>query len=122
MDRNCLTLYSIKCSIFFVFSLLVCCQGECFFDAKGTCKHNGQLYGIGETWLRKDCYECTCLSPFGVGCCDVLQPVDYPEWCEMIKKPDTCSTVIVMKTNHKITCHESNSHNRFSTQRRNILK
>lgn len=30
----------------------------------------GQVYGIGESWITSDCYQCVCMEPFGVGCCD----------------------------------------------------
>lgn len=32
------------------------------------------------------------------------QPVDYPDWCEVIKKPDSCISVAVMRANHKLPC------------------
>lgn len=32
------------------------------------------------------------------------QPVDYPDWCEVIRKPDSCTTVAVMRANHKLPC------------------
>uniref|UniRef100_A0A3Q4GFH9 Prostate-associated microseminoprotein-like n=1 Tax=Neolamprologus brichardi TaxID=32507 RepID=A0A3Q4GFH9_NEOBR len=70
-----------------------------------TCEHMGQMYGIGESWITSDCYQCVCMEPFGVGCCDHgSQPVDYPDWCEVIRKPDSCTSVAVMKVNHKLPC------------------
>uniref|UniRef100_A0A667Z1Q9 Si:ch1073-70f20.1 n=1 Tax=Myripristis murdjan TaxID=586833 RepID=A0A667Z1Q9_9TELE len=70
-----------------------------------TCEYMGQVYGIGESWITKDCYQCVCMEPFGVGCCDYgSQPVDYPDWCEIIRKPDSCSSVAVMRANHKLPC------------------
>ena len=32
------------------------------------------------------------------------QPVDYPAWCEVVRKPDSCSSVAVMRANHKLPC------------------
>ncbi|MBN3309650.1 MSMP protein, partial [Amia calva] len=62
---------------------------------------------MGDTWMTSDCYQCVCLDPFGVGCCDHGQrPVDYPEWCEVISKPESCSVAVVMRANHKIPCLE----------------
>ncbi|XP_062393766.1 prostate-associated microseminoprotein [Sardina pilchardus] len=79
--------------------------GECYFNTKGICEYQGQAYGIGESWVTTDCYQCVCMEPFGVGCCEhASQPVDYPDWCEVIKKPDSCISVAVMRANHKLPC------------------
>lgn len=32
------------------------------------------------------------------------KPVDYPDWCEIIRKPDSCTSVAVMRVNHKLPC------------------
>ncbi|XP_054639238.1 prostate-associated microseminoprotein-like [Dunckerocampus dactyliophorus] len=80
-------------------------SGECFFNTKGSCEYMGQVYGIGESWTTTDCYQCVCMEPFGVGCCDHgSKPVDYPEWCEIILKPGSCTSVVVMRANHKLPC------------------
>ncbi|RVE62697.1 hypothetical protein OJAV_G00159500 [Oryzias javanicus] len=80
-------------------------SGECFFNTKGSCEHKGQVYEIGEKWITNDCYQCVCMEPFGVGCCDQgSAPVDHPEWCEVIRKPDSCISVAVMRINHKLPC------------------
>nr|XP_019948392.1 PREDICTED: prostate-associated microseminoprotein-like [Paralichthys olivaceus]XP_019948393.1 PREDICTED: prostate-associated microseminoprotein-like [Paralichthys olivaceus] len=80
-------------------------SGECFFNTKGSCEYMGQVYGIGETWVTGDCFQCVCMEPFGVGCCDQgSKPVDYPDWCEIIRKPDSCTSVAVMRANHKLPC------------------
>lgn len=34
------------------------------------CHYEGKHFSLGESWLRKDCFHCTCLHPVGVGCCD----------------------------------------------------
>lgn len=34
------------------------------------CHYEGKYFTLGESWLRKDCFHCTCLHPVGVGCCD----------------------------------------------------
>ncbi|XP_077060989.1 prostate-associated microseminoprotein-like [Siphateles boraxobius] len=79
--------------------------GECTFNTKGSCEYQGQVFGIGESWITKDCYQCVCMEPIGVGCCDYnSQPVDYPDWCEVIRKPDSCTGVTVMRANHKLPC------------------
>ncbi|XP_060725232.1 prostate-associated microseminoprotein [Tachysurus vachellii] len=86
-------------------SLAVYSHGECTFNTKGSCEYQGQVFGIGDSWITNDCYHCVCMEPFGVGCCDHnLQPVDYPDWCEVIRKPDSCLSVVVMKANHKLPC------------------
>ncbi|MBN3317667.1 OTOAN protein, partial [Atractosteus spatula] len=88
-------------------------SGECYFNARASCEHKGQVFGIGETWLTKDCYQCICLNPFGVGCCDQgQQPIDFPDWCEAIQRPDSCSVAVVMRANHKIPCIDRGSRGR----------
>ncbi|CDQ85711.1 unnamed protein product [Oncorhynchus mykiss] len=80
-------------------------SGECYFDTKGACENMGQVYGRGESWMTKDCYQCVCMDPFGVGCCDHgSQPVDYPDWYDVIRKPDSCNIIAVMKANQKLPC------------------
>ncbi|KAF7669737.1 hypothetical protein LDENG_00146980 [Lucifuga dentata] len=80
-------------------------SGECYFDTKGSCEHMGQVYGMGESWMTSDCFQRVCMEPFGVGCCDQgSKPVDYPDWCEIIRKPDSCTSIVVMRVNHKLPC------------------
>uniref|UniRef100_A0A8C9SC59 Si:ch1073-70f20.1 n=1 Tax=Scleropages formosus TaxID=113540 RepID=A0A8C9SC59_SCLFO len=70
-----------------------------------SCEHHGQLFGIGESWTTEDCYQCICMEPFGVGCCDPSpRPVDYPDWCEVVRKPESCNVAVVMRANHKLPC------------------
>ncbi|XP_018592256.1 prostate-associated microseminoprotein [Scleropages formosus] len=91
---------SIGLSCFSVYS-----SGECYFNAKASCEHHGQLFGIGESWTTEDCYQCICMEPFGVGCCDPSpRPVDYPDWCEVVRKPESCNVAVVMRANHKLPC------------------
>ncbi|XP_069798581.1 prostate-associated microseminoprotein-like [Narcine bancroftii] len=84
------------------------CLGAPIFTAilsAATCEHRGAQLEIGDTWMKEDCYQCVCLSPFGVGCCDsIQQPVDYPEWCEVVLRPDSCQLEVVMKANPRIPC------------------
>ncbi|KAJ1080741.1 hypothetical protein NDU88_000935 [Pleurodeles waltl] len=95
------------------------CSGDCFFDAKGTCQHQGREYGLGETWMTKECYQCICLNPFGVGCCDdIQQPVDYPDWCEVVRKPESCSVAIVMKANRRVPCTNNIARERLAMRGR----
>uniref|UniRef100_A0A672J174 Uncharacterized protein n=1 Tax=Salarias fasciatus TaxID=181472 RepID=A0A672J174_SALFA len=85
--------------------LSVYSSGECFFNAKGMLCFLYCVYGMGESWINSDCYQCVCMEPFGVGCCDLgSKPVDYPDWCEIIRKPDSCTSVAVMRVNHKLPC------------------
>ncbi|XP_058863776.1 prostate-associated microseminoprotein-like [Acipenser ruthenus] len=98
-------------------------SGECYFNSKASCEHKGQVFGIGETWLTKECYQCICLNPFGVGCCDDgQQPVDYPDWCEVIRKPDSCSVAVVMRANHKIPCIANTARSRLRGSERTVWK
>ncbi|XP_076863838.1 prostate-associated microseminoprotein-like [Brachyhypopomus gauderio] len=96
-------------AVFSLMSILPCpavsSSGECYFNVKATCEHNGQQYDIGESWLNDDCFQCVCFEPFGVGCCEHgKQPVDFPDWCEAIRKPDSCTIAVVMKANRKLPC------------------
>ncbi|XP_070299920.1 prostate-associated microseminoprotein [Salvelinus sp. IW2-2015] len=97
-------------ALVFILSVTMPClsvynSGECYFNTKGSCEYMGQVYGIGESWMTKDCYQCVCMDPFGVGCCDHgSQPVHYPDWCDVIRKPDSCNLIAVMKANHKLPC------------------
>ncbi|XP_067878970.1 prostate-associated microseminoprotein-like [Heterodontus francisci] len=92
-------------------------SGECFFNGKATCEHKGLWLEIGDTWINEDCYQCICLNPFGVGCCDNLQqPVDYPEWCEVIQKPNSCRLAVVMKANQRIPCISKTPMSRLQLQ------
>ncbi|XP_048381590.1 prostate-associated microseminoprotein-like isoform X2 [Stegostoma tigrinum] len=101
----------LKCALKFLCLALVLfpqathTAGECFFNGKATCEHKGVRLETGDIWINEDCYQCICLNPFGVGCCDkVSQPVDYPDWCEVIQRPNSCLLAVVMKANHKIAC------------------
>uniref|UniRef100_A0A9J8D216 Si:ch1073-70f20.1 n=1 Tax=Cyprinus carpio carpio TaxID=630221 RepID=A0A9J8D216_CYPCA len=98
-------------AVFCVVSVLQLCHhgvsssGECYFNAKASCEHNGRVFDIGEAWVNDECFQCVCLEPFGVGCCEHgKQPVDFPPWCEAIRKPDSCTVAVVMKANHKLPC------------------
>ncbi|XP_036394570.1 prostate-associated microseminoprotein-like [Megalops cyprinoides] len=85
--------------------LSVYSSGECYFDGKASCAHQGQVFEVGESWLTRDCYQCICMEPFGVGCCELNSlPVDYPDWCEVVRKPDSCNVVVVMRANRKLPC------------------
>lgn len=41
-----------------------------FHSSLAPCHYEGKYFTLGESWLRKDCFHCTCLHPVGVGCCD----------------------------------------------------
>ncbi|XP_072316975.1 prostate-associated microseminoprotein [Eucyclogobius newberryi] len=80
-------------------------DGECFFNTKGSCEYMDQTFNMGESWMTTDCLQCVCMEPFGVGCCDLgSKLVDYPDWCEIIRNPDSCTSVAVMKANRKLPC------------------
>ncbi|XP_072269739.1 prostate-associated microseminoprotein [Pyxicephalus adspersus] len=83
-------------------------QSRCYFQAKALCHHAGKSYGLGESWLGKDCQLCTCLHPVGVGCCDITQhPIDFPSWCEARYDPQTCHISVVQKANTNLPCVHS---------------
>ena len=50
----------------------------------GSCEHKGQVYGIGESWMTSDCYQCVCMEPFGVGCCDQWVCFEGNSYCHSI--------------------------------------
>ncbi|XP_055074908.2 prostate-associated microseminoprotein [Misgurnus anguillicaudatus] len=104
--REMKVLLAVFCVVTIVQSChAVSSSGECYFNAKASCEHKGRVYGIGETWMNEECFQCVCFEPFGVGCCeDGKQPVDYPPWCEAVRKPDSCTVAVVMKANHKLPC------------------
>ncbi|XP_051948280.1 prostate-associated microseminoprotein [Xyrauchen texanus] len=105
-----LTEMRVLLAVFCVVSILqpyhmVSSSGECYFNAKASCEHKGHVFDIGEAWMNDECFQCVCFEPFGVGCCEHgKQPVDYPPWCEVIRKPDSCTVAVVMKANHKLPC------------------
>uniref|UniRef100_A0A8C6WRR1 Uncharacterized protein n=1 Tax=Neogobius melanostomus TaxID=47308 RepID=A0A8C6WRR1_9GOBI len=80
-------------------------QVKQYLSSFSSCEYMGQVYTVGESWMTRDCFQCVCMEPFGVGCCDQgPKLVDYPDWCEIIRKPDTCTSVAVMRANHKLPC------------------
>ncbi|XP_030644473.1 prostate-associated microseminoprotein-like [Chanos chanos] len=100
-------LLAVLCSmsVFLPYGRCIYGRGECYFNGKASCEYQNQLFNIGESWVTEDCFQCVCLEPFGVGCCENgPQLVDYPDWCEAIRKPDSCTVAVVMKANHKLPC------------------
>ncbi|KAK9957849.1 hypothetical protein ABG768_012053 [Culter alburnus] len=101
---------NVLLAVFCLVNILQLCHGvsssgECYFNAKASCEHKGRVFDIGEAWLNDECFQCVCFEPFGVGCCELgRQPVDYPPWCEAVRKPDSCTVAVVMKANHKLPC------------------
>ncbi|CAM4636945.1 unnamed protein product [Leuciscus chuanchicus] len=101
---------NVLLAVFCVVNILQLCHGlsgggECYFNAKASCKHKGHVFDIGESWINDECFQCVCFEPFGVGCCEHgKQPVDYPPWCEAVRKPNSCTVAVVMKANHKLPC------------------
>ncbi|XP_054989657.1 prostate-associated microseminoprotein isoform X1 [Sorex araneus] len=69
------------------------------------CHYEGKYYSLGESWLRGDCFQCTCLHPVGVGCCDTSQhPIDFPAECELRREADTCQFSLVQKADPRLPC------------------
>ncbi|KAG8505982.1 Prostate-associated microseminoprotein [Galemys pyrenaicus] len=69
------------------------------------CHYEGKYYSLGESWLRKDCFHCTCLHPVGVGCCDTSQhPIDFPAECEVRQEAGTCQFSLVQKSDPRLPC------------------
>ncbi|XP_005078843.1 prostate-associated microseminoprotein [Mesocricetus auratus] len=95
-------------SICLVISLLLQHPGvnsKCYFQAQAPCHHDGKYFTLGESWLRKDCFHCTCLHPVGVGCCDTSQhPIDFPAGCEVRQEAGTCQFSLVQKSDPRLPC------------------
>nr|XP_054948028.1 prostate-associated microseminoprotein isoform X1 [Pan paniscus] len=69
------------------------------------CHYEGKYFTLGESWLRKDCFHCTCLHPVGVGCCDTSQhPIDFPAGCEVRQEAGTCQFSLVQKSDPRLPC------------------
>ncbi|XP_023583295.1 prostate-associated microseminoprotein [Trichechus manatus latirostris] len=69
------------------------------------CHYEGKYFTLGESWLRKDCFHCTCLHPVGVGCCDTSQhPIDFPAGCEVHQEAGTCQFSLVQKSDPRLPC------------------
>ncbi|XP_014721531.1 prostate-associated microseminoprotein [Equus asinus] len=80
-------------------------HSKCYFQAQAPCHHEGKYFTLGESWLRKDCFHCTCLHPIGVGCCDTSQhPIDFPAGCEVHQEAGTCQFSLVQKSDPRLPC------------------
>uniref|UniRef100_A0A3Q3AZA9 Prostate-associated microseminoprotein n=1 Tax=Kryptolebias marmoratus TaxID=37003 RepID=A0A3Q3AZA9_KRYMA len=80
---------------------------ECHFDSR-VCEFEGKQYSLGETWMDDACMQCTCLHPFGVGCCErVHRPVDFPAWCEVRVEAVTCRAFLVQAADPRLPCSPS---------------
>ncbi|KAG5213265.1 hypothetical protein MJG53_003438 [Ovis ammon polii x Ovis aries] len=74
-------------------------------DPYAPCHYEGKYFTLGESWLRKDCFHCTCLHPVGVGCCDTSQhPIDFPAGCEVRQEAGTCQFSLVQKSDPRLPC------------------
>ncbi|XP_051821065.1 prostate-associated microseminoprotein [Antechinus flavipes] len=95
-------------TICLVISLLLQLQGahsKCYFQAQAPCHYEGKYFTLGESWLRNDCFHCTCLHPVGVGCCDTSQhPIDFPAGCEVRREEGTCHISLVQKSAPHLPC------------------
>ncbi|KAJ8398512.1 hypothetical protein AAFF_G00427670 [Aldrovandia affinis] len=45
-------------------------SGECYFNTKANCEYRGEVFEMRDSWMTKDCYQCICMEPFDVGCCE----------------------------------------------------
>ncbi|XP_069923237.1 prostate-associated microseminoprotein [Oryctolagus cuniculus] len=80
-------------------------HSKCYFQAQAPCHYEGKHFTLGESWLRKDCFHCTCLHPVGVGCCDTSQhPIDFPADCEVRREAGTCQFSLVQKSDPRLPC------------------
>ncbi|XP_003407338.2 prostate-associated microseminoprotein [Loxodonta africana] len=80
-------------------------HSKCYFQAQAPCHYEGKYFTLGESWLRKDCFHCTCLHPVGVGCCDTSQhPIDFPAGCEVRQEAGTCQFSLVQKSDPRLPC------------------
>uniref|UniRef100_A0A8D2CUK8 Beta-microseminoprotein n=1 Tax=Sciurus vulgaris TaxID=55149 RepID=A0A8D2CUK8_SCIVU len=61
------------------------------------CHYEGKYFTLGESWLRKDCFHCTCLHPVG-------HPIDFPAECEVHQEAGTCHFPLVQKYDPRLPC------------------
>ncbi|XP_028916041.1 prostate-associated microseminoprotein [Ornithorhynchus anatinus] len=93
------------CLAVFCFLQLQGVHCKCYFQAQAPCHHEGKRFTLGESWLRTDCFQCTCLHPVGVGCCDTSQHlIDFPGNCEVRRDPGTCRITLVQKSDPRLPC------------------
>ncbi|XP_060729483.1 prostate-associated microseminoprotein [Tachysurus vachellii] len=79
---------------------------ECHFNAQALCEYEGKHYLLGQSWMETGCIQCTCLHPFGVGCCEtVQQPVDFPPWCQVRVESVTCKVSLVLTSDPRLPCN-----------------
>ncbi|KAJ1080188.1 hypothetical protein NDU88_000408 [Pleurodeles waltl] len=53
------------------------------------------LRGVAEPWLQRRLL---------LRRQSIQQPVDYPDWCKVVRKPESCRVAIVMKANRRVPC------------------
>lgn len=46
------------------------CFSSVLSASTAQCEYEGRHYTLGQTWMEQGCIQCTCLHPFGVGCCE----------------------------------------------------
>ncbi|KAB5579123.1 hypothetical protein PHYPO_G00191510 [Pangasianodon hypophthalmus] len=78
---------------------------ECHFNSQALCEYEGRHYSLGQSWMEQGCIQCTCLHPFGVGCCETVeQPVDFPPWCQVRVESVTCKVSLVLTSDPRLPC------------------
>ncbi|XP_017328074.1 prostate-associated microseminoprotein [Ictalurus punctatus] len=78
---------------------------ECHFNSQALCEYEGKYYSLGQSWMEHGCIQCTCLHPFGVGCCEIVQqPVDFPPWCQVRVESVTCKVSLVLTSDPRLPC------------------
>ncbi|XP_059845537.1 prostate-associated microseminoprotein [Hypanus sabinus] len=59
-------------------------QAECYWRTTGACKYGKYKYKVGEMWKTIDCYQCSCIAPTQIICCDMVNyTVDVRQYCAM---------------------------------------
>ncbi|KAF7466674.1 prostate-associated microseminoprotein [Marmota monax] len=97
--------WGIICLVMSLFLQYPGVHSKCYFQAQAPCHYEGKYFTLGESWLRKDCFHCTCLHPVGVGCCDTSQhPIDFPAECEVRQEAGTCQFSLVQKSDPRLPC------------------
>ncbi|XP_062849432.1 prostate-associated microseminoprotein [Trichomycterus rosablanca] len=85
---------------------------ECYFNSQALCEYEGKRYSLGDSWMEEGCVQCTCLHPFGVGCCQtVQQPVDFPPWCKVRVESETCTVNLVLISDPRLACFQGEVNN-----------
>ncbi|XP_035027956.1 beta-microseminoprotein [Hippoglossus stenolepis] len=95
--------------------LVVLCHSDCTFQElvikdlnnppKGCVDQDGKQQDFGSEWI-KDCIACSCTEE-GLSCCNMLPDpgeVEVSDECELVVNKQTCSAMVVLKSDKTKEC------------------